>query len=396
MPNDFNIEQYNYTLPEDKIAKYPLLQRDLSKLLRWEGGHISHHTFSDAPHLIPEKSLLVFNDTRVIAARLLFAKSTGAQIELFLLHPELPTRDISEAMRLENEAVWLCLVGNKKRWKEGQLMLTVGKHSVKASYHDREANLIKLEWTAGITFAEIVNLAGKTPLPPYLKRKAEAEDTTRYQTVYSKNHGAVAAPTAGLHFTEPVLAQLARRGIASAYLTLHVSAGTFKPVESEDYRNHDMHCEQIVIHQTSLENLLNHQKRIVAVGTTSLRILESLFWYGAMLSQNPQAHFFIDQDLPYHMETNEGFAFSDALHLILARMKAENIRELHGETEIFIYPGYKIRTATGLFTNFHLPKSTLLLLVSAFTDGAWKGIYHEAIANDYRFLSYGDSSLLIR
>lgn len=396
MKEDFNIEHYNYQLPEDRIAKYPLKERAKSKLLAWEKGNMSHHIFEQAPSLIPQKSLLVFNDTRVIAARLQFQKSTGAHIEIFLLHPELPTRDISESMTLQSSSIWLCMIGNKKKWKEGTLICTPGDITIKASYHNRAQNLIRFDWTGGETFADIINKTGETPLPPYLKRKPVEDDVSRYQTVYSKNNGAVAAPTAGLHFTKTILDQFRAKHIGAEYLTLHVSAGTFKPVEAKDYRDHEMHCEQISIRKESILSLLHHHENLIAIGTTSLRILESLYWFGVMLTEDPNANFFIHKNLPYENELSKDISFEHALIQILDFMEVKNIAELHGDTEIFIYPGYKIRTAHGLFTNFHLPKSTLLLLISSFVGEAWQDIYNEALSNEYRFLSYGDSSLLLR
>lgn len=396
MEEDFNIEHYNYQLPEERIAKYPLKERAKSKLLSWKKGTISHHIFEDAPLQIPSNSLMVFNDTRVIAARLLFQKSTGAHIEIFLLHPELPTRDIAESMTLKSSSVWLCMIGNKKRWKDGDLINNNGDLNIKASYYNREKNLIRFDWTGEKTFSEVINDVGETPLPPYLKRKPVEEDSSRYQTVYSKNNGAVAAPTAGLHFTEAILNQFQSKNIGLEYLTLHVSAGTFKPVEASDYRDHEMHCEQIRITKKSILNLLEHKDKLIAVGTTSLRILESLYWYGVLLKRNPKADFFISKNMPYDEGAGVDISFEDALNQVIRHMEVNNVPEIHGETEIFIYPGYKIRTAFGIFTNFHLPKSTLLLLISSFVGGEWKDIYQEALAKDYRFLSYGDSSLLLR
>ncbi len=396
MNSNFNIEQYNYQLPEKQIAKYPLKERSKSKLLIWENGNISHDIFENVPALIPPDSLLVFNDTRVIAARLQFQKSTGAHIEIFLLHPELPTRDISESMTLKKSSVWLCMIGNKKKWKDGELVNELGDLSIRASYHHREQNLIRFDWTEGCSFAEIINRTGETPLPPYLKRKPVHDDSSRYQTVYSKNNGAVAAPTAGLHFTEGILNQLQAKNIGTDYLTLHVSAGTFKPVETSDYREHNMHSEQITIKKDCIINLLRNKNKLIAVGTTSLRILESLYWYGVLLKDNPEADFFISKTLPYENISFNDLTLEEALQKVINYMESNNLFELNGATEIFIYPGYKIRTARGIFTNFHLPKSTLLLLISTFTNGAWKGIYKEALAKDYRFLSYGDSSLLLR
>ena len=396
MDRDFNIEDYNYHLPEERIAKFPLKERSKSKLLVWKNGAISHKIFEEVSSVVPQNSLLVFNDTKVIAARLIFQKTTGAQIEIFLLHPELPTRDIAESMALRQQCTWSCMIGNKKKWKENELINEIEGEWIKAVYHDRDQNLVTFAWSGDDTFAEIINKSGQTPLPPYLKRKPEKSDTSRYQTVYSKNDGAVAAPTAGLHFTESILRSLSERKIKLEYLTLHVSAGTFKPVESTDYRQHAMHREQIVLNRKGLQNLLDCHETILAVGTTSLRILESLYWYGVLLSQNKNADFFIDKNLPYQNENSVGFEFKEAIGQILEKMDRDHADELHGETEIYIYPGYKIQTAHGLFTNFHLPKSTLLLLISTFTGQEWKTIYREAQDNNYRFLSYGDSSLLLR
>ena len=393
---DFNIENYNYNLPEERIAKYPLKERTKSNLLLWKKGDISHHIFENAASLIPSNSMLVFNDTRVIAARLIFHKPTGAAIEIFLLHPELPTRDISESMALQNSSVWFCMIGNKKKWKDGDLIITLGEVTINASFFNRDKDLIKLEWTGGDTFSELIDKIGETPLPPYLKRKPVDDDSVRYQTVYSKNDGAVAAPTAGLHFTDDILEQLKAKKIEHEYLTLHVSAGTFKPVEAVDYRQHTMHREQIIIKKESILNLLKHKNNLIAVGTTSLRMLESLYWYGVILSRNPNSKFFIDKALPYDSTLPKDLSFEDSLCHIVAFMKQNKLSELHGETEIFIYPGYKIRTALGLFTNLHLPKSTLLLLISSFVGEEWKKIYQEALLRNYRFLSYGDSSLLLR
>jgi len=393
---DFNIENYNYNLPEKRIAKYPLRERARSKLLLWKNGEISHHIFESAASLIPPNSLLVFNDTRVIAARIIFRKPTGALIEIFLLHPELPTRDISESMMLHRSSVWLCMIGNKKKWKDGDLKNTIRGVTITASYYNRDENLIKFEWTGSDTFSEIIEKIGATPLPPYLKRKPVADDAARYQTIYSKNNGAVAAPTAGLHFTNNILDQFKAKNISREYLTLHVSAGTFKPVEAADYREHTMHCEQIIIKKESILNILQHKDKLIAVGTTSLRILESLYWYGVLLSGDSNSTFFIHKNLPYDSTLPQDLSFEDSLKQIVKYMVEKSISELHGETEIFIYPGYKIRTAHGLFTNFHLPKSTLLLLISSFIGKGWKELYKEALEKDYRFLSYGDSSLLLR
>jgi S-adenosylmethionine:tRNA ribosyltransferase-isomerase len=394
MNDDFNIENYSYELPENRIAKHPLPQRDASKLLLWKKGQISHHHFRDCAALIPANSLVVFNDTKVIPARLHFHKQSGAIVEIFLLHPMLPTTDIQKAMTLSETVVWKCLIGNKKKWKQGSVQCAVGKNFLSASYHLREESLIRLEWTSDDSFADVIDQAGKTPLPPYIKRNPVPEDARRYQTVYSENHGAVAAPTAGLHFADKTLQELKNAGIQTEYLTLHVNAATFKPVEVADYRTHNMHCEQIVITTGCMQRLLEYNDRIVAVGTTSLRILETLFWFGNLLDKDPEASFTITRHLPYLLKPT--LSYRQALERVLDYCARRKLSELHGETEIYVYPGYLIRSAIGLFTNFHLPKSTLLLLVSAFTNGAWKEIYQQALSHNYRFLSYGDSSLLLR
>ena len=394
MSSEFNINDYSYELPKERIAKFPLEERSKSKLLLWNKGAISHHLFEDVPGLVPPRSCLVFNDTKVIAARLFFQKPTGAKIEIFLLHPERPTRDIAESMLQKGSAVWTCLIGNKKKWKDGKLVLTQNNNRITASYYDKEKNHVRFTWDEELTFAELINSIGQTPLPPYLNRKPVEDDANRYQTIYSENDGAVAAPTAGLHFTKSVIKKLEANSIKTDYLTLHVSAGTFKPVEAQDFRDHDMHREQINIKKSSLLNLVNHHGHLIAVGTTSLRILESLYWYGVMLAQDEDAEFRISKDLPHCKEIK--MSFKVALDHILNHMERQSISVLYGETEIYIYPGYKIRSATGLFTNFHLPKSTLLLLVSCFTGQDWKSIYSEAMKKNYRFLSYGDSSLLLR
>jgi len=394
MDSNFSIESYNYPLPDEKIAKFPLANREESKLLLWKNGTISHHIFHETTALLPPDSMLVFNDTRVIAARIQFKKDTGASIEVFLLHPELPTRDISTSMTLKRTVIWQCLIGNKKRWKDGTLSKKVGHTTMTVTYHDRESDMVQIEWDTNETFAEVIDLAGETPLPPYLKRHAQPNDATNYQTVYSARHGAVAAPTAGLHFTNELLQKLKIHGIKSEYLTLHVSAGTFKPVEKDDFRQHEMHYEQLVVSKKAIENIYTHSGKLIAVGTTSLRMLESIYWFGVLLQKNPLADFMISQTLPYVIDSS--LSFHKSLEIVLEYLDENDLTELHGETGIFIYPPYRIRSVGGLFTNYHLPKSTLLLLIAAFTDNDWQAIYDAALMGNYRFLSYGDSSLLLR
>ncbi|MDZ7604135.1 MAG: S-adenosylmethionine:tRNA ribosyltransferase-isomerase [Cyclobacteriaceae bacterium] len=394
MDGNFSIESFDYPLPDEKIARFPLAKREESKLLLWKNGNISHHIFREAPSLLPPDSMLVFNDTRVIAARLQFKKETGAAIEVFLLHPESPIRDIATSMTLKGAVIWQCLIGNKKRWKDGELSKKVGTTTIAATWHDRGKDHVKIEWDSDETFAELIDLAGVTPLPPYLNRQAQPADAANYQTVYSAHHGAVAAPTAGLHFTNELLDQLKRQGIKEEFLTLHVSAGTFRPVEKEDFRQHDMHYEQVVVKKEAIENIYGHHGSLIAVGTTSLRILESIYWFGVLLNRNPKADFLISQTLPYEIDSK--LSFNQSLEIVLEYLVKNDLTELHGETGIFIYPPYRIRSAHGLFTNYHLPRSTLLLLIAAFTDNHWKSIYDAALMENYRFLSYGDSSLLLR
>jgi S-adenosylmethionine:tRNA ribosyltransferase-isomerase len=394
MDSAFSIETYDYLLPEEKIARFPLAKREESKLLLWRNGAISHHIFRETPDLLPPDSMLVFNDTRVIAARLHFKKDTGAAIEVFLLHPELPTRDVAASMAQNHTVAWQCLIGNKKRWKEGTLSKRIGRTTMTASYFDREKDLVQFYWDTDETFAEVINQAGMTPLPPYLGRPAQPADAINYQTVYSQHDGAVAAPTAGLHFSTELLDKLKIQGIKSEYLTLHVSAGTFRPVEKSDFRQHEMHFEQLVVKKAALENIYSHRGSLIAVGTTSLRILESIFWFGAMLKENPQADFMVSQTLPYEIDTT--LSFRQSVEIVLDYMLKNDLTVLHGETGIFIYPPYRIRSAHGLFTNFHLPKSTLLLLIAAFAGNRWQTVYNTALLENYRFLSYGDSSLLLR
>lgn len=405
------LEEYRYTLPEERIAKHPLTERDQSKLLVYEPGQafkeaseaeeVRHHHFYELPELLPENSLLVFNNTKVIPARLLFKKETGAIIELFLLQPLAPTTDIQLAMGASGFTIWECMIGNRKRWKLGQplrssLMINKQEIVIEAQLQANDSSAVALGWTPKeITFAEIVEAAGEIPLPPYLKRSAELSDKERYQTVYSSQKGAVAAPTAGLHFTTPLLERLARKGISTEQLTLHVGAGTFQPIKASNLAEHPMHCEQMVITEENIQHLLRHTGKVIAVGTTSMRTLESLYWYGVKLLQNPDAPFFISKSEAYGYEEQLLPSYTTALEAVLQKIKRQPDRQLKGETEIFIVPGYSFKVCKGLITNFHQPESTLMLLVAAFVGNNWKSLYHEALSSEYRFLSYGDSSLLL-
>ncbi|MEX2511663.1 MAG: S-adenosylmethionine:tRNA ribosyltransferase-isomerase [Cyclobacteriaceae bacterium] len=393
------LSDFQYELPDHYIAKFPLGNRDASKLLHYEEGKITHHHFYELPQLMPEGSLLVFNDTKVIPARLCFQKSTGAKVEIFLLKPLLPSILIQESMGSRSPVTWICMVGNLKRWKEGETLtgkigISAKSIELKATLRDKSKKEVTFSWIPDqISFAEIIEASGEVPLPPYLNRKATVEDKPRYQTIYSKIEGAVAAPTAGLHFTEKTLQDLKVKKIHSDYLTLHVGAGTFQPIKEEEVINHPMHSEQIVFSRKNIENLVKAEGNIVAVGTTSMRSLESLYWYGVKLIKNEGDVFEIDKLMPYRIK-EELPSHHESLNAVINHMENNHLEEITGHTEIFIFPGYDFKICQGLITNFHQPGSTLILLVAAFTKGQWKKIYQEAISHNYRFLSYGDSSLL--
>lgn len=389
-----NTNDYTYILPEDKIAIYPLPRRDTSKLLIYKNRQIFHSTFISLPEHLPDNAFLFFNNTKVIPARLHFKKDTGAEIEIFLLHPILPTPWLAETMRAKGSCTWKCTIGNLKRWPPGISLQTKIKDLVlEASLIDRKQAIVEFRWNSTQTFAEILHEAGETPLPPYIKRKADNSDSERYQTIYSHFDGAVAAPTAGLHFTSEVFDKLKTKNIRHDFLTLHVSAGTFQPIKTKNADDHIMHEEQIIITRANLENLSDPGKLITAVGTTSMRTLESLYWFGAKLLLNPDSEFKISQydayTLPHHPLREE------AITAVAEYMDRNQMENLIGETSIFIKPGYPFKICKALITNFHQPASTLILLVAAFVGEDWKKIYDEALRGDYRFLSYGDSSLLI-
>jgi len=380
-----DLKDYHYSLPDEKIAKFPLAERSDSKLLVYRKGEISHDTFKSIPNLLPEKCLLVFNDTKVIPARLIFHKSTGARIEVFLLEPSDPS-NYEQSMNARNTCSWHCLVGNSKKWKTEKI--EVAEIGLKAT---RQNDEVTFSWERDITFSEILELAGKIPLPPYIDREVKESDKDRYQTVYSKHEGAVAAPTAGLHFTEELLSQVDERKIKKDYLTLHVSAGTFQPIKAESVDDHPMHREQIIVTKQNVENLLKTET-ILPVGTTSLRTLESLYWYGVKLLSG-ESDFFVPKLYAY--DHSEPPSRTESLQAVLDFMNQNRTSHLIGHTEIFIFPGYTFRMCAGMITNFHLPGSTLILLVAAMIGEDWKNVYGEALSREYRFLSYGDSSLLL-
>ena len=395
------IAEYDYPLPDERIAKYPLAQRDSSKLLLYNKGVVSEDVFSNLPKYIPQNALMVFNNTKVIQARLRFRKETGALIEVFCLEPEQPC-DYQQIFLETKECVWQCLVGNSNRWKGGVLsqVVEVGGKNVTLSVErvggPAAVNHVRFSWDGGVSFAELLEAAGELPIPPYLNRRTEESDTRTYQTVYSKIKGSVAAPTAGLHFTSAVLEALTSAGIEREEVTLHVGAGTFKPVKSELIADHEMHEEYIEVRKALIEKIVAAGGEAVAVGTTSVRTLESLYFLGELVAENPsvtQDELHVNQWTPYNRE--HSLRTVDSLKALLEWMERNGLDRVHSHTQIMIAPGYKYRIVKAIVTNFHQPKSTLLLLVSAFVDGDWRTIYDYALANGFRFLSYGDSSLLI-
>lgn len=397
-----HIRDYDYPLPDGRIAKFPLAERDSSKLLVYNHGEIGEDTFCNLPAHLPSGALMVFNNTKVIQARIHFRKETGALIEVFLLEPAAPA-DYEQMFQATGRCSWYCLVGNLKKWKDGRLsrLFSVGGRDVCLTVErvgeKHTSQRIDFSWDAAdVPFAEILDAIGELPIPPYLNRKTEESDKTTYQTVYSKVKGSVAAPTAGLHFTDRVLASIDARGIEREELTLHVGAGTFKPVKSDDIAGHEMHTEYICVHRRTIERLIAHNGQAIAVGTTSVRTLESLYYMGLRLSRNPgltEEQLHIDQWEPY--DTVASLAPVEALRCLLGFLDRHGLSSLHTSTQIMIAPGYDYKIVKMLVTNFHQPQSTLLLLVSAFVHGDWRRIYDYALAHDFRFLSYGDSSLLI-
>jgi S-adenosylmethionine:tRNA ribosyltransferase-isomerase len=396
---EIRLSDYEYTLPEERIAKFPLEKRDESKLIHFKNNKISHHQFFELPELIPSGSMMVFNNTKVIPARLIFQRESGAKIEIFLLKPVAPSHVINEVMLNTSSVTWETMIGNLKKWKEGEILkgqVTIqGQECIlSAKLVDRGNNSVEFKWSGeNIPFVSIVEASGEVPLPPYLNRKATAEDKPRYQTVYSKKEGAVAAPTAGLHFTDETLQKLKDNKVKHGFLTLHVSAGTFKPIKNENVTEHEMHSEQVVIDLETIRNLSQQEEKIIAVGTTSMRTLESLYWFGIQLLFENTNQFFIPKLYPYRIDKDLP-SRRESLQAVRKFMESKGLQEITGSTEIFIMPGYDFKVCDGLITNFHQPSSTLILLVASFTKGEWKKIYNEALRNDYRFLSYGDSSLL--
>lgn len=390
-----NISDYNYNLPDERIAKFPLEKRDSSKLLTYISGNVSTNVFSSLPEILPANSCLVFNNTRVIQARLEFFKSTGSRIEIFCLEPQEPS-SYELSLSSTQSCVWKCMIGNLKKWKGEVLKKEVGTDNLVLEAERLETNgntsYIKFSWNNGVSFAEVLDLLGELPIPPYLNRKTQESDKTTYQTVYSKVKGSVAAPTAGLHFTPEVISALHGKGIKTMELTLHVGAGTFQPVKAEEIGGHAMHAEKIEVSKVFIENLIENLGNIVAVGTTSVRTLESLYYLGVQLHSG-DTKLLVNQWEPY--ESEKVLSAREALEAILNYMEKSQSNILYATTQIMIVPGYKFNIVNVLITNFHQPKSTLLLLLAAFIGEKWRELYKYALENDYRFLSYGDSSVLI-
>ncbi|MEX0967211.1 MAG: S-adenosylmethionine:tRNA ribosyltransferase-isomerase [Bacteroidia bacterium] len=398
------ISDFDYSLPNHRIARHPLPQRDQSKLLVYRNGEIEHQLFRDLPGLLPVHSLLVFNDTRVIHARMSFRKVTGAHIEIFCLKPLQPT-EIQQAMQKQGHCRWECMVGNLKRWKQDEVLelairTETGTLILLAKRIGENGKTVEVEFTWNppeMHFAQVLAAAGQIPLPPYLNRPPDASDSESYQTVYAKSEGAVAAPTAGLHFSHELMDDLIKKHVVLDKITLHVSAGTFQPVIVEYVHEHPMHVEQFVISRKNIENLLRHTV-IAATGTTTLRALESLYWaaFRMVREQEVKLQFHISKNYPYQFAKDELPPMHQLMETLLDLMHKQGVDQLTGQTEIMIVPGYHFQVCDLLITNFHMPRSTLLLLIAAFTGNDWRKIYEEALRKDYRFLSYGDSSILWR
>lgn len=402
---EIHIEDFNYDLPDDRIAKYPLPRRDSSKLLIYRDGAVRETVFSALPEELPADSMMIFNDTRVVPARLFFRRDTGAHIEIFCLSPVLPA-EYASAFAQTGTCRWKCVIGNSKRWKGDILNCEVGDDAELAAMKlraslvslDAQTGVVEFTWEGGAPFSRVLELCGKVPIPPYLNRETEAIDAERYQTTYAHIHGSVAAPTAGLHFTDGVMARIRERGIEMQNVCLHVGAGTFLPVKSSLVSEHPMHREPFVIGRDLLRRLADGDRSVTAVGTTSVRTLESLYYVGIQCLEHAGepgwAPGDVPQWVPYERDYDE--STSSALGAIIDWMDASGLDELKLGTRIIIVPGFRFRIVDRMVTNFHQPQSTLLLLVSAFTGGDWRTIYDYALDHGVRFLSYGDSSLLFR
>ena len=398
---EIKISEFDYDLPDGRIAKYPLEQRDMSKLLRYSGGEVSEHVFKEIPELIPADSIMVFNDTKVVPARLHFQRETGAHIEIFCLEPVKPA-EYNLIFAETSCCSWKCIVGNARKWKSDILKLynpendaAVAALDLKASLIERngETSVVGFSWNGGLPFSKVLEICGTVPIPPYLNRDSESIDSERYQTLYAKYRGSVAAPTAGLHFTEEVLDGIRAKGIGMETVCLHVGAGTFLPVKSAEISGHTMHREPFSVSIGLLEKLRHRDRKVIAVGTTSVRTLESIYYAGVKCIEDGQPSD-ISQWMPYEREY--GYSFEEAVDALVRYLKSNSLDSLKLGTRIIIVPGFRFRAVDVLVTNFHQPQSTLLLLISAFVGGNWKEIYDYALSHDFRFLSYGDSSLLFR
>lgn len=398
---NIKLADYNYHLPTEKIATHGLQERDQAKLLSYQDGNITHHKFFQIADLLPAKSTLFFNNTKVIQARLILKRSSGAVIEVFLLSPADTELSIYDTMSFTSEVSYTCMIGNLKKWHEGEILIqeiAFKDHIVRLNVclTNKAKKYVSFSWgDESVSFGEILEAVGHTPLPPYIKRADEKVDKLRYQTVYCKAPGAVAAPTAGLHFTKDVLTALEDKGFKDEYLTLHVSAGTFQPIKEEVVTNHPMHSEQIILTKENLKSILT-APYIIAVGTTALRTLESAYWYGVQLLLSSKTDFHIDKLVPYTYQNQNLPSVKHAINKVLNHMYDSHLESIKGDTEIFIMPGYEFKICQGLITNFHQPGSTLILLVAAFIGADWQEIYKIALSNNYRFLSYGDSTLLLK
>jgi len=403
---NITISEYDYYLPPERIAQFPLAERDKSKLLYYKNGKIKEDIFENIADLLPEENLLIFNETKVIQARLIFQKETGAKIEIFCLEPVEPEKEIQLAFQQRSYSVWKSFIGNSKRWKKGQLQKSFEfnnkKYILTAERKEKEqsVSLVEFKWEpADLTFSKVLELSGLVPLPPYLNRDAVDSDKFRYQTVYAKNNGSVAAPTAGFHFTDKVFKKLKNKNIRFDKLTLHVGAGTFKPVIAETIQQHEMHYEKMLVKKSTIKKLLeNNKNNIISVGTTTTRTLESLYWFGVKLivENSLLVEFNIRQWDPYLEKYNKHISTRDSLLAVLNYMNNSDIEILTGSTQLMIVPCYDFKIINGIITNFHQPKSTLLLLIAAFIGNDWRTAYDFALGNDFRFLSYGDSCLFLK
>ena len=405
---DIRIEDYNYPLSDDRIAKYPLPERDASKLLRYRDGVVDEFVFRDIPDLLPAGSIMVFNDTKVVPARLHFQRDSGAHIEVFCLQPVEPA-EYSIVFATVSRCVWRCVIGNSKRWKDDLLHLygseqdpALERMDVRARLLSKEGEtgIVEFTWKGGMPFSAVLEACGTVPIPPYLNRQTEAVDIERYQTLYARFRGSVAAPTAGLHFTEPVLQRIREKGIITETVCLHVGAGTFLPVKSSNVADHPMHSEPFVVKKSFIQNIseknnnvFNDNKNVIAVGTTSVRTLESLYYVGVSCIETGRPAP-VEQWCPYTREYP--YSLQESMEAILKYLDNAGLDELKLDTRIIIVPGFRFRVVDMLVTNFHQPESTLILLISAFVGGDWRTIYDYALGHGFRFLSYGDSSLLFR